>query len=345
MNTADLLNKLSDYRKSQSETNRSLTAIAKQGLRENTREWDPEGKRPEFLKMDKTVEKLWQCGSWLHFREWIEEGETTLRNANFCKRHVLCRSCAARRAAKAVTAYHAKVSQVMRETSGLIPAMVTRTVKNGHDLHERLAHIKKSHTKLLARKRKAISGKRRHSPIEWNKVQGSIRSLEVTRGKDGTWHPHFHDFVLLDDYIDQKKLSKEWHEITGDSFIVGVTKCKNGILPGLIETLKYSTKASELPPAELWFLYQTLNGSRLIDPQGLLRGVQVGDIDQDDDSALDGPFRDFVAFWSQQKAFYAVYRADERGLRIEGEDGEPVQVDPRELLMDPRSELSPGMQW
>ena len=40
------------------------------------------------------------------------------------------------------------------------------------------------------------------------------------------WHPHIHMFALLDDWMDQEQMSKTWHEITGDSFIVDIRKVK-----------------------------------------------------------------------------------------------------------------------
>ena len=33
-------------------------------------------------------------------------------------------------------------------------------------------------------------------------------------------------FALLDDWMDQEQMSKTWHEITGDSFIVDIRKVK-----------------------------------------------------------------------------------------------------------------------
>lgn len=243
------------------------------------------------------------CGSWLHIREWITSSETRLRNANFCQKFLLCRSCAARRAGKMVAAYSEKVTAVTASQPDLIPAMITLTVKNGEDLAERLKHLKTSWSSMMAAARKGKAGKERHNRIEWNKVLGSIRAIEVTRKPTG-WHPHIHVFALLDAYIDQPALSEEWHKITGDSFVVGVTKCKGGIVPGLIETLKYCSKLTELSPSDIIHVWRTARGSRFTDPQGILRGVPEPDIRQDDSEGLTGPYRDFFALWSRFKAGY-----------------------------------------
>lgn len=241
--------------------------------------------------------KVKYCGTWLHMREWVETGETRLMNANFCKKFLLCQGCAVRRAAKMHEAYLAKVEHVSDTVPGLIPAMVTLTVKNGKDLEERYEHLKSAWTKMITAARKARSDSGRHSPVEWNKVCGSIRSCEVTISKTREWHPHLHAFVLISDYIDQAKLVEEWENWTGDSKVVDVRKCHGGIKAGLVEVLKYSTKFSSLSPAETYHVHEVLSGKRLIDPQGDLRGVKTGPLESDDISGLTGEYRDFIAEW------------------------------------------------
>ena len=107
MNASDVLNRLISHRKSQ-------TALVEHLLQED----------------EKLGQRVRYCGSWLHLREWIESGESRIRNANFCKQFLLCRSCAARRAGKLVTAYEAKVNTLTAAQASLIPAMVTLTIKN-----------------------------------------------------------------------------------------------------------------------------------------------------------------------------------------------------------------------
>lgn len=254
--------------------------------------------------------RIYDCGSWLRIREWINSGESRLRNANFCKSFLLCRSCAARRAGRMVEAYAAKVGFVSECNPELIPAMVTLTVKNGDDLAERLLHLKTAWRAMLARARKAKSNSKKNLPIQWNKVVGCLRAIEITHSKHG-WHPHIHVFALLSSYIDQKELSAQWLELTGDSFVVGVTECKNGIVPGLIECLKYASKLSELEPHQAYHVYETAKGSRFTDPQGLLRGVSEPDIDFDDDTGCDGPYRDFIARWLAGEQRYAIKPVEE----------------------------------
>lgn len=271
----DLLNKITYLRRQQAETVRFI------------------------LEKDELLgQKLCWCGTWLHLREWLDHGgETRLINANFCKKHILCRTCAARRSVRLVEAYAAKVAIVTVEQPQLIPAMVTFTVKNGPDLAERRKHAQTTWSKMLAAKRKGASQSGRHSPVQWNRVEGSIRALEVKPGADG-WHPHLHVYCLLNSYIDQKALSAEWHAWSGDSMIVDVRRCYGQPLAALFEVIKYAVKfGDDLTNEMLWHVHQVLAGHRSVDPQGCLRGVPEPDIDADDTGGLTGPTIDYIAQW------------------------------------------------
>jgi hypothetical protein len=198
-----------------------------------------------------------------------------------------------------VEAYEDKLARVIEGRSDLIPAMITLTLKNGPDLAERLDHFKESWKAQGGAVRKAKSNPDKNTPLEWNLVAGSVSAIEVTYGVDG-WHVHLHAFVLLTGYVDYKKLSKEWQRFTGDSKIVDVRKCRGGIMAGLVEVLKYSTKFSSMTNAQIYEVYRTCKSSRLINSQGVLRGVLGGDIDEDDISKMTGPYRDFYARWFER---------------------------------------------
>jgi hypothetical protein len=261
-------------------------------------------------------EKIRWCGGWLHFREWVGSGDTRLINANFCKKHLLCQACAVRRAGKMNEAYAPKIEAVSAEFPQLVPAMITLTVKNGADLEERIKHFKRSWSNMLAAKRKGASASGRHEPIEFNKVLGSLRALEITKGKDKLWHPHGHIFVLLTEYINVKKLSEEWQRFSGDSCIVDVRKCHGGIKAGLLEVLKYACKFSSLTPEETYHVHKVCSGTRLIDPQGILRGVPEPDIDSDDIEGMSGPYRDFIATWLMGQSKYRIEYVTDEPLTI-----------------------------
>lgn len=273
--------------------------------------------------------KLSGCGSWLHIREWELSGKSTIKNANFCKEFLICPSCAARRAAKLVTAYANRVEVVQDMHPGLKAVMITLTVKNGPDLAERLQHIKDSWRRMMAAKRQGATVKSRNATIEWNKVLGSIRAIEIKLGKNsGLWHPHIHVYALVNEDVSKFHLSAEWERFTGDSKIVHVQECYNGTVAGLIEVLKYVTKPCELPFDLMHHMHTVAKGSRFTDPQGLMRGVPEPCIDSDDDSEMTGPYRDFIMLWSGSS-----YRMESVGHRLEIlKPGDPGYGAPRELV-------------
>jgi hypothetical protein len=287
MNTSDVLNRLTYHRRSQADLVRFLHA-----------------NEPTL------GQKLEDCGSWLRIREYLSSGESRIANAIFCKRFLLCQSCAVRRASKMVAAYSTKVETVMTARPDLVPAVITLTVKNGENFPERLAHLKASWSRMQDARRKGKSVSGRHGKIEWNKVHGSIRAIEVTKKEKG-WHPHIHCFALLEDYVSPNHLSAEWERFTGDSFIVDVRKCSNGVQSGLIETLKYVSKIADLTPEQVLHVHNSAKGSRFTDPQGVLRGVPEPDITADDMEGLTGPYREFIALWgSSSQSFYFQDLAD-----------------------------------
>jgi hypothetical protein len=181
--------------------------------------------------------------------------------------------------------------------------MLTFTIKNREDITDALNHLKLNFGKLWKRSRNQL--RRVNPPESYDelcKVAGGVYSIEIKRGKGGLWHPHIHMFALLTGYVDQDKLSQEWLEMTGDSFIVGVTKCDNGIMAGLIEVLKYTTKFSEMEPVDIVEIADCAQGKTLTSNLGILRGVAV-DIGSADDQ-LDGDYIDYIAHFMYRKNGY-----------------------------------------
>lgn len=238
---------------------------------------DPKA-RPDIEKVHANLN---QCASYLVFNEYFTIDELRLVKAHTCKQHLLCPFCAMRRSGKFVAKNLPKVEQVISENRSRIPAMVTLTVKNGVSLQERFNHLRKAHRRLNRRRLDARAGK---SHSEWAKVAGGITSYEFTKKFEGDWHPHIHALVMLDDFIDQKALSSEWQEITGDSFIVDIRRIKGkqnakglDIASGLLEVCKYALKFHDMSLPDTWHAYQTLRTRRLVDSFGVLRGVQIPD--------------------------------------------------------------------
>jgi hypothetical protein len=251
--------------------------------------------------------KMLGCGTWLHFREWMDHGgEARLLHANFCKKHTLCRVCSARRSVKLVEAYEPKVAGLMQESPALIPAMVSLTLQSGFDLAERLGHFRESWSAMTAAKRKADSNPDKNALIQWNRVEGSLRSIEATYNAEKGWHVHGHVFALLTAYMDKRQLSEEWHRFTGDSMITDVRKCYGESRAALHEVIKYACKFSDLTDERLWEFHQGVNGGRMFDSAGSLRGIKTGELDQDSIEGLTGPYRDWVATWLWMEKKYHI---------------------------------------
>ena len=234
--------------------------------------------RPDI---ERTYCQLRQCASYLVFNDYFTIEEQRLVKAHTCKQHLLCPFCAMRRSGKFVALNLPKLQTIINENPSKIPAMITLTVKNGESLPERFTHLKNAHKRLTQRRRDSLKGK---SSSEWANLAGGITSYEFTKADDGGWHPHIHCMALLNDYIDQKALSEEWHEITGDSFIVDVRKVRPGIDTGaldivsaLLEVCKYALKFHDMTLPDTWHAYEVLRRRRLVNSFGILRGVAVPD--------------------------------------------------------------------
>jgi hypothetical protein len=90
----------------------------------------------------------------------------------------------------------------------------------------------------------------------------------------------------------QEELSREWHNITGDSFIVDVRPIsQENPAEGFMEVFKYAVKFSDQPPEDTLQAWLTLKGKRLLASAGCFRGVPEPDDLMDDATALqDLPF-------------------------------------------------------
>ena len=128
-------------------------------------------------------------------------------------------------------------------------------------------------------------------------VEGAVWSYEIKRGSgSGVWHPHLHMIALAECEPSAERLSREWHEITGDSFIVDVRPIsQDDPVSGFIEVFKYAVKFSDQEPADTVHAWETLRGKRLLASAGCFRGVEVPDELTDDCADVEGlPFMDML---------------------------------------------------
>jgi hypothetical protein len=210
------------------------------------------------------------CGYYLEFSHYHTIDEVRLTKAYLCAKHLLCPLCAIRRGSKALGAYLERWEYIQPEKTSLKPFLVTLTVKDGDDLAERFEHLYKSQQELWKRKQRGLG-----SVLDG--VDGAVWSYEVKRGANsGSWHPHLHMVALAESEPSQAALSKEWHDITGDSFIVDVRPISQADpVSGFIEVFKYAVKFSDQSSADTYHCFKVLGGRRLIGSAGVFRGVQI----------------------------------------------------------------------
>lgn len=215
------------------------------------------------------VKRMQTCGDYLLFRHYFTVDQVRLHAASFCMKHLLCPLCAIRRGSRALKAYLDRWEVIRAEKTALRPFLVTLTVKDGPDLAERFRHLHSSQRELWMQKHRG-----RGSVLDG--VQGAVWSYEVKRGSgSGAWHPHLHMIALAEVEPSQARLSREWHAITGDSFVVDVRPIEGDQAEGFMEVFKYAVKFSDQPPADTWHAFSVLKGKRLLGSAGCFRGVDV----------------------------------------------------------------------
>jgi plasmid rolling circle replication initiator protein Rep len=257
-------------------------------------------------KFKATADKVATCGDYLVFRHYFTINRVRLHAAHTCQKHLLCAFCAIRRGSKALQAYKARFDAIRAEKPHLRPFLVTLTVKDGPDLLERFKHLHKSQRELWKRKQRG-----RGSFLD--PVEGAVWTYEVPRGSgSGLWHPHIHMIALAENLTSEDyaqgtlgALSDEWHNITGDSFMVNVKpiNCQtdDDTAKGFMEVFKYAVKFSDQSVEDTVHAWATLAGKRLMGSAGCFRGVEVPEDLMDDSGSLqDLPY--FELFYRYMRA-------------------------------------------
>jgi plasmid rolling circle replication initiator protein Rep len=176
---------------------------------------------------------------------------------------------------------------------------LTLTIKNCEigSLRSAIEHLNQSWRRLVKRK-------------EFKHVQGWVRTTEVTRGADGTAHPHFHCLLMVSPtyftgkgYIKQIEWTDTWKECLRVDYqpVVDVRSVKEkakpdkshvetlsaGISDAITETLKYSVKPSDMTSDDEWFIELTkqTHKMRFIASGGALKDI-LKEADESDEGML-----------------------------------------------------------
>jgi len=224
-------------------------------------------------KFDRYAERISFCSQLLEFGLNAAEDDTIklkLRAAKFCRvRH--CPICQWRRSLM----WKAKAYQVLPKIVSKYPdhrwLFMTLTQKNVPitELRENLTLMNKGFKRMVERKA--------FPAIGW------LRSMEVTRGRDGNAHPHFHCLLMVPrsyfgrNYLKQSEWVKLWRESMRLDYnpVMDIQAVREGTSPSSLipELLKYCTKESDMVVDREWFLELTtqLHKMRAIATGGVLK--------------------------------------------------------------------------
>lgn len=251
------------------------------------------------LEFERYAQRMAECSGVLRFG-WqtapdTGESRLRLREAHFCRvRH--CPVCQWRRTLMWQARFYQAMPRLAAEHPKARWIFLTLTVKNCQisELRDTLKHMNASWQRLKDRK-------------EFKPVSGWIRSTEVTRGKDGTAHPHFHALLMVPPswftrhYIKQARWVELWRECLRADYAPNVdvraVKAKksqdeaDALRAAVAETLKYSTKPADMTSDSAWFLELTrqTHKMRFLASGGTLKDVlKVGDETNEDLILADG---------------------------------------------------------
>lgn len=216
-----------------------------------------------------------------------------LKNSWFCRvRH--CPVCQWRREQKWRAQFFSILPTILEEHPTSRFLFLTLTVRNCDplNLRETLAHMNKAWNKFV--------GYSKFPAYGW------LRSTEVTKGKDGLAHPHFHALLMVgssyfkhpSDYLKHDDWRLLWQKAARLDYEpmvnIKVVKPKlsavgddQGMFAAICETIKYSVKPADIVDDPDWLLMLTheLHKTRAVATGGILKEYlkELGQESDDDD--------------------------------------------------------------
>ncbi len=239
------------------------------------------------------AERILNCSQFLEFAVTsLDKQAITLKlqSARFCRVRY-CPVCQWRRSLKWRARFFEVFPNLLEDHPKVEFIFLTLTVKNCvlEELRLTIGEMNKAWNKLVRR--------RQFPALGW------IKSIEVTKSKDSTAHPHFHCLLMVSsDYFDGSRLYVSqplWRQLWRRSLkvdydpIVNVRKVKpkvgeeerSGLMAAVCETLKYSVKPSDLIDSSDWLigLSEQMYKLRAVSVGGVLKSY-LSDLGQESDS-------------------------------------------------------------
>lgn len=237
--------------------------------------------------------RMRQCSEVLILSEHTTpQGDAFAAHTAKCRlRH--CPICQRARALQLVREMEQALAPLMARHPKHRWVFLTITVRNCdiHELRKTIRDMNKAWQRLMNRK-------------ELRVVQGWIRSVEVTRGKNGSdmAHPHFHALLLVPpsyfkgtEYIKHEKWVSLWQDAARldypPSVYIKPVKTLDGGLMEVIKTAAYSVKAEEIEAAPEWFLeyHRQTHKLRFFATGGLVKQYLTIDEEPADDLTEEPP--------------------------------------------------------
>ena len=254
----------------------------------------------------KILARLKGCANYLLFHNYYTIDQIRLAKVTTCQMPLLCAFCSRSKAGKMLEKYLERFKLLISENPSLKPALLTMTITHSKEseLMERFLHLSNSWKKYQSQRRDWK--KKGWGFNELCKVDGAVFRYEVTNKHGNGWHPHLHSLVLLNNWIDQKQIVKEWKKITGDSDIVDIRRIKgktdDELIKSFQEVFKYTLKFSEMTLADTFQAYETLKGKRLQGSFGSFWGVKIPE-EITDDLFEDLPYLEMLYRYRKNKGF------------------------------------------
>lgn len=220
------------------------------------------------------------CSTLLGFSRGIDtdtgESKIKLQKAMFCKVRN-CPTCAWRRSLRNTARFFSKLPELQAKFPSHRWLFLTLTIPNCYpdQLREYLNRMNKAWQRLIQRK-------------DWPS-SGWVRATEVTRGDDGSAHPHFHVLLMVPasyfsgrNYVTQDEWLNRWRDAMRDNSITqvdirAVKPKREGqtIQAAIVETLKYATKVEDglNHPDWLFIITAQLHKLRFLASGGELKGI------------------------------------------------------------------------